>query len=343
MAQVVESWQARTTASNIDVPPPIQGWLLKQKSEGSKSRFFSGTNKRFVTLDYSAKLFTYAHSESVKDAKDAVSLPFASLLAVEALQDRDGDGGEDVESTDPSSRLVRQPRAAASSGFRMPRLRGASKAKEASGFKLVTKDRVYEFFGSTQEEATVWIKALQRALAQDSGTIVTTPVDNLVKVEPFEPQRSPTISTTASLDNDPSTPPFDPTTQCLDVEDVHTSSPQAGPRPIIRDPRCRGITQATDAGSVHPRAKDAGALMRVQIAQANGSASFTGLRPSPMHGDQVEELSGSKAFEAAAGAWQSPKVSQDMPAERYADRHQGMSLRQRLEQLDFSDDEDEGN
>mmetsp|Transcript_102 Transcript_102/g.282 ORF Transcript_102/g.282 Transcript_102/m.282 type:complete len:341 (+) Transcript_102:57-1079(+) len=340
MAQVVESWQERATASNIEVPPPLQGWLLKQKSDGSKSRFFSGTNKRFVTLDYTTKLLMYAHSESGKDVKEAVFLPFANFLAVEPLQDRDGDGVDDVEATDPSSRLVKQSRSSASSGFRMPRLRGLSKAKEGSGFKLITKDRAYEFFAGTQEEADVWIRAIARALEQDTGATVPA-----IKVEPFEPQRSPTISTTASLDNDQcssSSPPCEQTAQCVDVEEIPISSLDVESRPS-REPHRQGMVTAAAADAVHPRARDAGAMRRVQIAQANGGHPPAGPQASPLHSNRVEELSDSRVLEASSAAWQSPKVSEGMPTERYADRHQGMSLRQRLEQLDFSDDEDEAN
>jgi len=321
------------------VPPPLQGWLLKQKSDAGRSRFFSGTNRRYFTLDYAAQQLVYAHSE--KDVKDTVSVPFYSLVGVELMQGRDSAGvdtpAEEQDADDATSRLVKQSRATASSGFRMPRLRGLSKTKQENvGIRLTTRDKMFELFASSQEEADTWIRGLQRAVALGQDRVYEP--DSLQKVEvTAPPQRSPTVSTIASLDNDQassSTAAGESSGHASSEGEAPPARARAGPRP--------SRAAAAEATARHPRARDAGALARVQIAQANAGLSVADSR-SQANGDTVEALGmESASIEASAAAWQSPTKGASVAKEsaKYGDRFQGLSLKERLEQMDFSDDEE---
>lgn len=285
----------------------LTGWLLKRKSEGVASRLFRSANRRFFTLDFEAQLFYYAQSESHK----TMSLPvrFCNLLSVEPYE---------AVSEPPLAEEAAEGDAAKS--FRhvaVPKISfGALKRSTAShhGFVLRMAGKEMDLLCASKQEAEAWISGLREAIAMGSSG------EEPLKLE---------LSTSAG------------------------SSPEA---PL--SPRSEGgesvpemlVPQTPEAAKVQtsPRSQMAfGGEPARETQEKKGRRGLGGLLPRRLRRQSKEaSVAEVTTLEEGVEAWGDEDYPQD-PApvsevsKRYEDKARGLSLKERLAQMDFSDDEDE--
>lgn len=112
-------------------------------------------NKRFFTIDFDAKIFTYSHSESSKKA--STEIPFSEILDVRIPEKADQ---MPVERS--SSLLKRATSFGSNTGGKEP---------EDNVVVVMTKPaRAMELLCSTQAEAQQWLQAFEAAMALGPGT-----------------------------------------------------------------------------------------------------------------------------------------------------------------------------
>lgn len=188
---------------------PFIGWLRKRKTEraGRASRFFSGTNRRFFTLDFPRQLLYYSHSTRQKH----ISWPilFRDMLGVELLS-----LALETERAEPCS-------GADSDGAAAPVKRSDSKASVASlvsrisvpgvsarrpraepGFVLryarSAQERSMQLLCGSQAEALQWVAALTAAMQHARAA----PEDEAAPLEDLSTDEGPGSSDGASSGED---------------------------------------------------------------------------------------------------------------------------------------------
>lgn len=183
---------AMASASSVSAPlAPLTGWMKKRKSEGGKGQLFKSMNRRYFTLDFDAKLFYYAHSQSSKQ----ISLPigFCQLISVEPLQAGGApsdcpDRGENLAAHECSAHgyqtskgragnpgmlpgMNRLPFSSQALMRAMPSLSNRSRCSlEQYGFVLRVPGKSMEIICSSQEEAETWISAIREAIAMSKSS-----------------------------------------------------------------------------------------------------------------------------------------------------------------------------
>jgi len=114
-----------------------QGWVWKKKSEGSKSRFLSQYNKRYLTLDFSQGLFFYSHDK--KDKKVSMPVKFSQLLGSYAV-------------AGPEGRTL------------LDRMSSGSEFCTTTGLHLHMRFKDMELYFATEAEAGAWLRHFERAV-----------------------------------------------------------------------------------------------------------------------------------------------------------------------------------
>jgi len=347
----------------------ITGWLLKRKGEGARTRMMSGVNRRFFTLDFQSQVFYYAHSESGKSV--SVPTPFCKILGVEPLQGAvlpEGAAEEQqAETVAPS--IERTPsKNSMTSHFRMPKMPGFGAQKrpvEHHGLAVRTADRRWELLCSSQAEAEVWLEGFREA-AVIGGRIYATaeagsaekPLDDAIKAEtstascssnrtapstrspsPFDSEThndeededlvpevlAPTVLLAGTAATGPATPPAKATTPEKEVneEKDEKRSPSKSGSFRLRPPRQpkSGRQAASRSGPSTDAAEDVTAL------GMSGEGEVVGAQAWGLAQSGSSEVRGAIAAQSAAC--------------RYEDKGRGLSVEQRLSQMQFSDSEDE--
>jgi len=334
------------------VRAPLSGWLLKRKSDKAVSRVISSTNRRYFTLDFDAQVFYYAHSENSRNVSQPV--PFRHLLSVEGLFNPEG---EEVSARQGSKHSV-------GSGFsRLGKIlsRRPSGADE-HGFTLHLAGRDMELMCTSKEEADTWIDAIKEAIASGSSEKRRNSIAS-------DDARAPSTAPGSSV-NSPSSPRSEVAPEDSDDEDevplagtlvVGTKSEEATPQEHVDAVQVAEIAEV--AVSTHETSTPAEtAAEETDAAEETVAEKFeenieeTAIRceseahvPSePSPSDEVDEVV--VAMDGAGGvaavshdmAWDAEsRAPQKSASSRYADKGEGLTLAQRLSQLDFSDDEDE--
>lgn len=332
----------------------LTGWLLKRKSEGVASRLFRSANRRYFTLDFEGQLFYYAHTEGNKMA--SLPVAFRELLGVEPFEASLNDGAIEEQ----------ECKGTATHGhtFRVPKISfGALKrpvAAEHHGFTLQTTGKEMELLCSTKEEAESWITAFQEAVAMGAESRGGIRAESGEKVD---------LSTSAgSSPKAPLSPRSDDVDSLPEIS-VPQSATEAAAKPHQasgeKKPNAQANMQAFGSEPLEDATKEA-----VKEPPRSGRRGLGGLLPRRLGRSRPAEAarSGSASgevtscdFEAAllreaseeAGdqAWGEARKENEKEAaavatisevtKRYEDKGRGLSLKERLAQMEFSDDEDE--
>jgi hypothetical protein len=103
------------------------GWLTKQKSDSAKAKWLSGSARRYFTIDFDNRTFSYARGE---DQKIERSIPFSEIINAEQMTES--------------------------------RRRGLFGADDADffGFAVRTCDRDIRLYAPTYADANLWVEAL---------------------------------------------------------------------------------------------------------------------------------------------------------------------------------------
>jgi len=329
----------------LDVPTQtkVTGWLSKRKGDATRSRLFGGSNRRFFTLDFEAKLFYYSHTESNKTA--SVPVAFRNVTRVEPLSGAlecaqsedmlDGPAAADGPSSGNKGSLgahVRGPKRS----FGAPR-----RPQEQHGLLVTVAGRDMELTCATKAESDEWVAAFRRAIAsgvdcQGKGTIAP----GLAGLEATEPSTS---TGSASGDSRAGTPQS--LHSCSDnglLESVAEIVPTAAPPPSIEEPQQRPATSgwgSRASGAAAGGRRAIGMLLRRPLQQGDACPK------KQAHGGltNVENMEPNSAWAEDRNCFvtkESAAVEGSM-AGRYGDKGAGLSLQERLAQMEFSDSEDE--
>lgn len=297
------------------VRSPLCGWLLKRKSNNSRSRYVCGSNRRYVTFDFGAQVFYYAHSE----AKKSVSIPtsFHDLLGVESLLNNEG-LTEDHGESPPQTIQRTTSKGSIASAFKMPKISSLGALKRSTvqhGFALRTTTKTTEFFCASESEAEMWIEAIKEAIVLGNGANKQNKNDD----EASRVELSTTSgSSTRTL----------PSPRSAEEALVTDAAPVSACENLCADPTCKNafvdpMHENSCEGSVETPSK-------LEVSMA-----VTAL-------DTMEALSQDRcndAWACHADGTDEQTTSKTVP--RYSDKAEGLSLSERLQQLEFSDDEDE--
>jgi len=308
---------------------PLTGWLTKRKSDSSHTRFICSANKRYFTLDFRSQILYYAHSDSCKAV--SVPTPFRDILGIEpfAATVQEEECEEEGQLTRSSSK------GSLASGFRMPFL--AKKSAEQHGFVIRTVGKCMELLCSSKAEAETWIAAVNEAIeiAAHSGGPRLDDCNN-------DAEARAETSTAAGSSRRTSPSP-------RSVGEEHNAlSPN-------EELKSSSSGSAGDDGVPQTKAKRRMfGLLPAKMTRAGASEVKTPQdtpRPPSSSMPQVEKTESTGVVDmlnssmgGECNAWASQvedRSSPDSVSKRYADKGQGLSIHQRLSQLDFSDDEDE--
>lgn len=302
----------------------LNAWLRKKKSGASAFRMRE-YNKRYFTLDFDTHTFFYAHSEGSK--KVSAVTPFADIVDVrlpeaDKVMDK-GDNISEVSKTSKRSFLRR------TSSF----LTASKDAEEQHLLMVMTRPaKTFELLCSSATEAVTWFEALKMAIAMDRSDVAeahTTAPSEEEKPKgggyPISPGAGAPAAVDAFVsDGDPgetSPPPVRGTFLDLTLEEPATETREASTGAQASVPESATLIEA--AGPVALQAADFGFA-----EDEDGSISSASSDEAPKGAGTAGYASGTASAPAA-------------PTVTYSDRHEGMSMKERLDSLEFSDAEDD--
>lgn len=332
---MAQNW-ACDASSVIKAPstlPSMSGWLLKRKSEGARSRLISGTNRRYFTLDFNTQVFFYSHSEDTKQVSYPVA--FRDILGVETLAQA---AEEEAPVVRTNSKI-----SLASKVF------GSKPAKEQHGFLLRTPGKSLELLCASAEESERWVSALTTACAVGQGA----PLPGQGGSEPTG-ERSTTPGSLASgqLQNEDGL-------NLMELDQHEQDEPVGEPAGLLAPRPLAQAAALQDTQEIPPQAMTMMSLSSEMEKQ--GWAPQDALAPAPpprpsraepevlaeivpervQEADDIGAVS-PRGQEGSCSAWGAAAApAGPSAAVKYSDRGEGLTLQQRLAQLDFSDDEDE--
>jgi len=352
-----DSKTAAGSLENSDDSCNLSAWLLKRKSGAKKSRFLSSTNSRFFTLDFGSQTLFYKHSESDKKVSQPIS--FRHIASVQALVDTVTEMADNASESQaagqqggyydpqlfaPVQRTDSKTSLASSLRKRMPSFgtpRSFRAPKEQHGFVVGTTDKSLELLCSSKMEADQWIAALHKAMLLGRLMEGGRNGSELVRSD----------SSTANSSR--------PTTACSfssSLANTNCSEASANPSPLSTRP-LSGLEQSVSAQE-SPNLADAYVKSLQPAATTRTSAMLPPKVPkrppvakakteqSDREAEKEEEVTEYSVVDArlqddndAWGVEPPQNVSQSVP--RYHDQSEGLSWQERLERLDFSDDEDD--
>lgn len=300
----------------------LSAWLRKKKS-GTSSFRIREYNKRYFTLDFDTHTFFYAHSEGSK--KVSAVTPFADLVDVRLPEaDKVLDKGDNISEVSKTSRV---------SFFRRPSsFLTASKEEEQHMLMVMTRpSKTFELLCSSATEAVTWFEALKTAIAMERNDVeaTTAPSEEEKPVRggypcPGAGAVAESISPTSKGDGDTSPPPVRGTFLDLSLEEAPATETSAGAQ-APGGPEGPEATLVEAAGPVALQASDFGFA-----EDEDGSISSAS--------DEAPKDGAGYAGGGHAGYGGSAPAA---PAVTYSDRHEGMSMKERLQSLEFSDAEDD--
>lgn len=297
----------------------LSAWLRKKKS-GTSSFRIREYNKRYFTLDFDTHTFFYAHSEGSK--KVSAVTPFADIVDVRLPEaDKVLDKGDNISEVSKTSRV---------SFFRRPSSFLTAKEEEQHMLMVMTRpSKTFELLCSSATEAVTWFEALKTAIAMNRNDVEahTTAASEEEKPRgggyPFPGAGAAavdaSISPTSKGDGETSPPPVRGTFLDLTLEEAPAEKTE------------------TSTGAQAPEGPEA------TLIEAAGPVA---LQASDFGFAEDEDGSISSASEAPKGHSQgygggSAPAAPAVTAVTYSDRHEGMSMKERLQSLEFSDAEDD--
>lgn len=298
------------------MPKLLTGWILKRKSAGAKSKILGDTNKRFFTLDFENQILFYSNSESQKKSV-SLPIPFIDILSVEA-----------TGNAEPQDAAAQAP--AKSGRFAMPKFPKMANRNSGSNHCIIVhgKDKKMELLWNSEEEASKWLAALQYAVRTGDAKRRGDSDPDLAKAE------QSTAAGSSGASGSGSSTPRDCIPEVIGRSDDLCESDRSPPlssglEDVVLD------ADAAEAVESQPAFQK----MEPHRSSVNGGYNVRsdGVRRVSFDGNaQRKEIETSPAGTSAWG--NAPRTP---PIARYADQGEGLSLKERLEQLNFSDDEDE--
>jgi len=306
-----------------EMPKLVTGWILKRKTASSRTKLLGDSNKRFFTLDFENQNFFYAHSESSKTV--SLPIPFAEIVSVEAIPN-----GETKE--------VPEQVPAKSGRFSMPKFpkMASRNAKGNHGILVYGKEKKMELLFNSEAEVSKWLVALQQAqrmgMAKKNG-------------ESDSELKSTVAGSSGSSGSGASTPhngssPRDCIPEVIGRADefgesANSRRPSSGLENIVLDADAADPVPPPPPPPPPP-VESAPAMQTIDTHDSGGNAEYR--QSQKVRGKNRSK--GTKNSPPDTSAWgqahKSPQVA------RYADQGEGLSLKERLERLNFSDDEHTG-
>lgn len=367
----------------------LSAWLLKKKSGTAMVRVRQ-YNKRFFTLDFDAKIFSYSHSESSKKA--STEIPFSDIVDVrlpERLLEPTASEHSESKRLIPSSSLLKR---ATSFGSNT----GAK--EEDSVVTVMTKPaRTMELLCSSPAEAQQWLEAFHAAMVFDPGTDGAAPVRAsqaraAVGGYPTGPSDATLAASAAVFDGAAAADDEDglggggagggggrggrPPVASFGAEDDEGASSDAATPTAAPPPMAKGTFLDL---SVEPAATPGAAAAGGLVAIGEETAAVVEATPSGLQAadfgleEESSDTDSDASDQGAAAAVGVPSLSgltggndgpitdastapgtltgnpagsrssdpQTTASSKYEDRQKGMTMEERLANLEFSDCEDE--
>lgn len=307
----------------------MSAWLQKKKSSPAMVRVRQ-YNKRYFTIDFDSRVFFYTHAENSK--KVASMIPFADILDVR-LPESQADKGD----------LVSECSRASKGSSWMRRLGSGARLGEVESFVtvVVKPARTMELLCSSPAEALQWFEALKAAIAdggEGAGDHAGTGLPGSEADDGGSPtsggapaagQHDPADAAAAGGDGALAAPP--PTKGTfLDLTTEPEGPPGAGSGP---GPGAEAVA-VVDLSTGKLQASQFG----FEAESSSAASSPAGSPRSGGGGPGPGGLDLAGVAEADAGQL----GSQPATHRSYADQHEGLSMKERLANLEFSDEEDDG-
>mmetsp|Transcript_28856 Transcript_28856/g.56425 ORF Transcript_28856/g.56425 Transcript_28856/m.56425 type:complete len:358 (-) Transcript_28856:215-1288(-) len=320
---------------NIQRQAKVTGWLLKRKGDAVRSRVFGSSNRRFFTLDFEAKLFYYSHTESNKTA--SVPVPFRNLSRLEPLSGAviEGVGPEDLldgpaAKADWPSSVNKGPLAGKGAHLRAPKLsfRAPRRSQEQHGFIVSVAGREMELLCSSKAEADEWVASFRRAIASGSdcpGAATTAAAAGSLEATD--------ISTSAGSASEGSRAGTPQSLQSFSdnglIAPVAKLVPTAAPlSPPMEGPQLQRSAASSWGG-------------RASGAAAGGRRAIGMLLRRPLQQEANRALTNDENVDRPTKVDTQEAVVEGSVVGRYEDKAAGLSLQERLAQMEFSDSEGE--
>lgn len=291
--------------------PPLTGWVTKRKGEG-RSRLLGGSNRRFYTIDFDAQAFFYGHTEDCKSV--SMPIPFRDILKAEPISGLEAEALPDAQEAALQRSDSKGSLGSRSSGMRRPRMPslGALSRRPSTdqhGLLLHTVGKVTELSFASKAEAETWVQAFQQAISMSGGE---TAREGLLGQD---------LSTATGSSCCTATPRSE-------MEDSLVDGELPSARSSVRSGRSTRPSRPSSAAGLLPKAP-----------AGDDAASFADSQSCGPQPKITRALSGALAWGYARS--NSGEELNKSKCSRYADKGQGLSLQERLAQLDFSDNEEE--
>lgn len=336
----------------------LSAWLQKKKS-GSAMVRVRQYNRRYFTMDFDSRTFYYTHAENSKKVSSVI--PFAEIVDVR-LPDSQVDRGDNASECSRQSKVSWMRRLGS----------GAKLGEEAPENVLTVMTRpakTMELLCSSAAEAVEWYEAFKAAMADGGGG-----ADGDVVCGPGTPSSGEGLPardagaacTAASAADYASERSASGVAATKEAPEVTGRRPTAAPE---ASQVAGGAAAAGEAVPPPPKGTFLDLSMDLEAAPAARprgveDAAVTNLSPGGLEasafGFDGEESAGSSAASSPAGT---PRGSEgagpgleaaalagggSQPGSRpatgrrsYADQHEGLSMKERLANLEFSDAEDD--
>lgn len=310
----------------------VSGWVLKRKSDTSRSRLFVNTNRRFFTVDFRAQQIYYSHSD-VNSKMVSSPIAFREIVCVDPLgveQPCDVEADKSTDSLETQTMKRQNSNCSLASGLRIPRIPSFSRLTrsqpkidaEQHGFTLRTSSKTMEFLCASKADADRFVAALRSAMMQGAsflhqGKSMLDRSNEGVKRD---------VSTTAGSSRGVSPLSFDV-----------ANSQSSGPPSTQGSFRELSNPAFDTSNSEHTGQRRAFGLLPTKTPKLEKLASpFQGPTATPAtsvrRGQQSEAWQRNTPFGVERGTGF---------GDRYEDKQFGMTLQQRLQAIEFSDDEDD--
>lgn len=325
----------------------MSAWLQKKKS-GSAMVRVRQYNKRYFTIDFDSRVFFYTHAENSKKASSMI--PFADLVDVK-LPDQ-----PHVDKSDTASECSKQSRVSW-----MRRLGSGTKlGEEEHVVMLMTKPaRTMELLCSSAAEALQWFEAFKAAMADRGedeegagGSPCSLGVETPSSGEGLSKDAA-ALAAASSGDDVAGRPAAASSSAAAAAADSSAAGEAAAAPPPVKgtfldlstEPEALPSAGAQPAGGVEDVAvmnMSPGKLEASQFGFDGEESEGSSAASSPPGTPRGADGDGAGADAAGADAATSQPGSRPATGRRsYADQHEGLSMKERLANLEFSDAEDD--
>eukprot|EP00933_Yihiella_yeosuensis_P078948 TRINITY_DN9095_c0_g5_i1.p1 TRINITY_DN9095_c0_g5~~TRINITY_DN9095_c0_g5_i1.p1 ORF type:complete len:348 (+),score=103.12 TRINITY_DN9095_c0_g5_i1:129-1172(+) len=319
----------------------LTGWLQKKKSGSSKLRVRQ-YNKRYFTLDFDSQTFFYAHSEG--SDKTSLVAHFSDIADVRLPEADRGDNASQCSNASKGSFLRR-----------MSNTLGGSKDNEEHIIVLLIRPaKQMELLCSSLAEALQWSEALKAAMTMDRSQMTAVGEGALNDDDDEESKNggSPNGGMAAAAAAGATEAAFAGDSLGQEEAEIDAPPPPArgtflnfGLDPVQEDGGPGSNADAIEEGvrqgeetTIVEAAPTALQASDFGFGDGEDSSSCSSSAPSSPRGAETLQEDSAVQDQASPSA-AAPSVAPAAPG-AYGDRHEGLSMQERLANLEFSDDEE---